>query len=202
MNYTLFACLDFWHRLASIISWLNITDILHVYRIFTGNGYHWKGMYVESMQKALCRGLKTKAKHFPDVRFWRQLTIQNWKTARYVSNIHSRTIDTYIWVMTWQNQQYECAQSEDSDQPGHPPSLIRVFAFRSMGSWGSKLSSCVQRRLWSDWADDQADLSLRWTHSHFDGFVMSRLISPPRCCLWLVKLINGCEFEMSQNMYS
>lgn len=31
-----------------------------------GNGYHWKGMYVESMQKALCRGLKTKAKHFPD----------------------------------------------------------------------------------------------------------------------------------------
>ena len=28
----------------------------------------------------------------------------------------------------------ECAASEDSDQPGHPPSLIRVFAVRSMGS--------------------------------------------------------------------
>ena len=27
-----------------------------------------------------------------------------------------------------------CAPSEDSDQPGHPPSLIRVFAVRSMGS--------------------------------------------------------------------
>ena len=27
-----------------------------------------------------------------------------------------------------------CALSEDSDQPGHPPSLIRVFAVRSMGS--------------------------------------------------------------------
>ena len=26
------------------------------------------------------------------------------------------------------------APSEDSDQPGHPPSLIRVFAVRSMGS--------------------------------------------------------------------
>ena len=24
--------------------------------------------------------------------------------------------------------------SEDSDQPGHPPSLIRVFAVHSMGS--------------------------------------------------------------------
>ena len=29
---------------------------------------------------------------------------------------------------------------------------------------------------WSDWADAQADLSLRWGHSHFVGFVMSRLM--------------------------
>ena len=28
---------------------------------------------------------------------------------------------------------------------------------------------------WSDWADAQADLSLHWVHSHFVGFVMSRL---------------------------
>ena len=27
-----------------------------------------------------------------------------------------------------------CARSEDPDQPGHPPSLIRVFVVRSMGS--------------------------------------------------------------------
>ena len=32
----------------------------------------------------------------------------------------------------------------------------------------------------SDWADAQADLSLRWVHTHFVGFVMSWLtiISP------------------------
>ena len=40
-----------------------------------------------------------------------------------------------------------CAPSEDSDQPGHPPSLIRVFVVRLMGSKGPKLSSCGQRRL-------------------------------------------------------
>ena len=34
----------------------------------------------------------------------------------------------------------------------------------SMGSLGPKLSSCGQRRLWSDWADAQADLSLCWAH--------------------------------------
>ena len=27
-----------------------------------------------------------------------------------------------------------CVPSEDSDQPGHPPSLIRYFAVHSMGS--------------------------------------------------------------------
>ena len=71
-----------------------------------------------------------------------------------------------IWAASWQNQENDCAPSEDLDQPGYPPSLIRVFAVRSMGSWGTKLSSCWQRRLWSDWADTQADLSLRSAHSH------------------------------------
>ena len=35
------------------------------------------------------------------------------------------------WAATWQNQQNECAPIEDSDQPGHPPSLIRVFVVRT-----------------------------------------------------------------------
>ena len=38
------------------------------------------------------------------------------------------------WAASWQNQQNDCVPSEDSDQPVHPPSLIRVFAVRSMGS--------------------------------------------------------------------
>ena len=81
-----------------------------------------------------------------------------------------------IWAATWQNQQCGCAPSEDSDQPGHPPSLISVFAVCLMGNKEPKLSSRRQRRLWSDWADAQADLSLRWAHSHFVGFVTSWLI--------------------------
>ena len=52
-----------------------------------------------------------------------------------------------------------CAPSEDSDQPRYPPSLNRVFAVRSKDIQGPKASSCGQRRLWSDWADAQADLS-------------------------------------------
>ena len=63
-----------------------------------------------------------------------------------------------------------CAPSEDSDQPGRIPRLIWVFAARSLGSSGPKLSSCGQRSLWSDWADAQADLNLRWAHMPFWWF--------------------------------
>ena len=82
-----------------------------------------------------------------------------------------------MWATAWQNQQNECAPSEDSDQPGHPPSLIRVFAVRMKKPWVLSYPLSAQRRLWSDWADAQADLSLCWAHTHFVCFVMSQLMS-------------------------
>ena len=54
--------------------------------------------------------------------------------------------------------------SEASDQPGHPPSLIRVFAVSMKKHWALNYLLSAQRRLWSDWVDAQADLSLRWVH--------------------------------------
>ena len=63
-----------------------------------------------------------------------------------------------------------CAPSEDSDQPGHPPSLIRVFAVRIKKAWVLSYPLSAQRRLWSDWADAQVDLSLRWAHMPFCWF--------------------------------
>ena len=69
-----------------------------------------------------------------------------------------------------------------------------LSAWREFGVLSYPLSA--QRRLWSDWADAQADLSLRWVHSHSVGFVMRRLIFScvfqGRCCLlfiwWSCKL--------------
>ena len=63
-----------------------------------------------------------------------------------------------------------CAPSEDSDQPGHPPSLIRVFAIRLKKARVLSYPLSAQRRLWSDWADAQADLSLHWAHLPFRWF--------------------------------
>ena len=80
-----------------------------------------------------------------------------------------------IWAASWQNKQNDCTPSEDSE---HPPSPIRVFAVRMKKASVLSYPSSAQQRLWSDWADAQADLSLRWAYSHFVGFVMKRLI----CC--------------------
>ena len=49
----------------------------------------------------------------------------------------------------------------------HPPSLIRVFAVCMKKAWVLSYLLSAQRRLWSDRADAQADLSLRSAQSWF-----------------------------------
>ena len=63
-----------------------------------------------------------------------------------------------------------CAPSEDSDQPGHPPSLIGVFTVRLKKAWFLSHPLSTQQWLWSDWADAQADPSLRWVQSSLCWF--------------------------------
>ena len=45
-----------------------------------------------------------------------------------------------------------CAPSKDSDQPGHPLSLIRVFAVCMKKAWVLSYQLSAQQRLWSAWA--------------------------------------------------
>ena len=65
-----------------------------------------------------------------------------------------------IWAALWQNQQSDCAPTEDSDQFEHPPSLIRVFAVRKKKYWVIIYPLSAQWRLWSDCAD-----ALGWSES-------------------------------------
>ena len=90
-----------------------------------------------------------------------------------------------------------CAPSEDSDQPGHPPSLIRVFAVRMKKAWVLSYQLSAQRRHWSNWADAQADLSLRWAHSHFVGFFFMRWLNNKHDNALLFILYTNYEFSSS-----
>ena len=66
----------------------------------------------------------------------------------------------------WRQKTYlrTCALSEDSDQPAHLRSLIRIFTGRNWDTQGCKVYSYGQGTLWSDCANAQADSSLRWEH--------------------------------------
>ena len=137
---------------------------------------HFGYMYYNRGSMALARfHLEHSAVTFLDMKRvrWQLLNISN---QNQVTSYCRNLMYIFICAATWQNQQSVGAPSEDSDQPGHPPSLIRVFAVRMKKAWVLSYPLNAQRRLWSDWADAQADLSLRWAHSHFAGFIMSRLI--------------------------
>ena len=62
-----------------------------------------------------------------------------------------------------------CVPSEDSDQLGHPPSLMRVFAVRIKKAQVLSYPLSAQRRL-IRLGGCPADLSLRWAHMPFCWF--------------------------------
>ena len=86
-----------------------------------------------------------------------------------------------------------CTPSEDSDQ-------VWASAVRTKKALFLIYPLSAQRRLWSDWADAQAEPSLRWAHSYFLGFVMRRLIffcrnwRYEKFCVPSFKLLSSCSF--------
>ena len=85
-----------------------------------------------------------------------------------------------------------------------------VWSESLLSAWrnlGSLVTHWAHSEDWSDWADAQADLSLHWAHSHFVGFVMSRLNSTflCNCCGWHAsRLLRLCSLDwlVYKYMYS
>ena len=100
-------------------------------------------------------------------------------------NLSRNTTKPTKWVCA-QRRLRSAWASAQSDQ-----SLCSV---RVKKPWILSYPLCAQRRLWSDWADAQADLSLGWEHSHFVGFVMSRLFFFSQNSLWLAD-ISSCAYK-------
>ena len=81
-------------------------------------------------------------------------------------SLYHMKIHVQKWAVACQNQQNGmCAQRRLRYK--HGPSLIRVFAVRMKKAWVLSYPLSAQWRLWSNWADAQADLSLRWTQRSF-----------------------------------
>ena len=70
-----------------------------------------------------------------------------------------------------------CVTSKDLDHSVHPTTMARVLGHHSLDSMEAVHGTCDQRRLWSDCAEAQADLSLRLSHKSYCSFVVRWLIS-------------------------
>ena len=96
-------------------------------------------------------------------------------------------INANNWAVTWQSQQCDCAPSEDSDQPGHPPSLTRIFAVRMRRAWVLIYPLSAQRILWSDWADAGRGVTLslttHWVHRE-DSDQTGQMLGAESLCLF------------------
>ena len=125
-------------------------------------------------------------------------------------NLHGQTIKNHIWNDCIVKKKtyfthYPCEPPHDktnkmSVRPAKTQIRLGIRPIWSESSlsawrksWVLSYRLSAQRRLWSDWADAQADLSLRWTHSHFVGFVMSRLL----CWFRTSKSLLQCHFLQS-----
>ena len=88
----------------------------------------------------------------------------NWPPLIQISRVLSTT---EIWVVARPTPtEWHVCPGNTQISLGICP-VWSVFAWRFMGSKGPIASSCGQQKLWSDWADAQTDLSLRWAHMYF-----------------------------------
>ena len=92
-----------------------------------------------------------------------------------------------------------CAPSEDSDQPAHWRSLIRIFSGCILNRQWCSSSSCGQRRLWSDCADAQSDLCLRLAYMSEDTF--SHVVAHYICMISCFVIICLCIITIRHSYF-
>ena len=101
--------------------------------------------------------------------------------SKQKSKLYLKHEKSIKWAATWQNQQCGCAPSEDSDQPGHSTSLIRVFGLAGCPGWSEYSLDAQPQWLAKDLHVYCMKFILTYmnsyskTHCHFVGFVMRRL---------------------------
>ena len=123
-----------------------------------------------------CRAFKLCLLHIIQRDFYIEICLIMKTQTRNIYQLTTIHRQKNIWAATWQNQQNECAPSEDSDQPGHPPSLISLRCalsgqLRTPAFFMRTAKTLIRLSGCPDWSESSLG-----AHS-FCWFVMSRLIS-------------------------
>ena len=120
--------------------------------VLAGLTYYFVGFVMRWLNSdVLLIVLKGRAQNFligkshSVVKIWSPIIKFTLKTA----NLQSQN----DWAALWQKQQCGCAPSEDSDQPGHLPSLIRIFTVRMKKAWVLSYHLSTKRRPCPGWSE-------------------------------------------------
>ena len=119
---------------------------------------------------------------------YRAFSPKHLKWHKIIVNIRSLIImdlSLFVWSEAISTLKFEAASCENRPKWHVCPAKTQislgicpvwsVFTVGVKKPWVLSYPLSAHWRLWSDWVDAQADLSLRWAHIHFVGFVMSRL---------------------------
>ena len=103
------------------------------------------------------------------------------------------------FIMVHKLKAYEPRHNKTNKMSVRPAKTQISLGIRPVWSESSLCAQWVAKDPWFLHADsddsDRADLSLRWAHTHFVGFVMSRLI------LWKFMQLECYGFLLSQSTY-
>ena len=115
---------------------------------------------------------------------------------KIIQNVKIEFVIEYICVSTWENVPSTCAPDEDSNQPAHQRSPIRVFVARLKKRFIIDYPKRAQWRFWSDCANAQSDLNLRWVRM-FEGTFpnVANIITIMYLCIWF------CQCSLYQPLH-
>ena len=113
------------------------------------NNLHVEWKTFKDFQRWLVTRETSQSLDYVVSRVWKH-GLQITDKPNFLQQVGQQSVNVFfenMWAVSWQNQQSEYAPSEDSDQPGHPPSLIRAFAVCMKKPWVLSYPLSTQRRL-------------------------------------------------------
>ena len=126
---------------------------------------------------------------------WKCIIFLSFKSKRIIKIVNLRTVEDTFEPRHDKPKKVSVRPTKTQISLGIHP-VWSVFAACMKKVWVLSYPLSAQQRLWSDWADAQADMCLRWAHSPFVDFVMSRLIFvfikiPSQSVYWSSRFIFG-----------
>ena len=114
---------------------------------------------------------KSHGRESAKMTIFNRLFKQSCVRSKSYDNLHRGDVWKFIWfdLPHDKTNKMACAPSEESDQPGHLPSLIRAFTVCMKEPWVLSYPLSTQWRLWSDWGMPGWSESC-WAHIPFCWF--------------------------------